>query len=256
MSQRDRLILAVVISLALIGAAWMLLVQPERNRATQLASQIRLAQQQLRGAQAEAAAARAAAAAYPRNYAMVAELGEAVPADDEMPSLIYQLQAAAERARVSFQSLALASSSSSSSATTTAAGKAVSAAQLPPGATVGPAGFPTMPFTFTFSGDFFRLSNFLGQLQRFVTVSRNGIEVRGRLMTINAVSLGPGPKGFPQISATISATTYMLPQGQGAAAAPSAGGSAGAAGSAATGAAGASSSPPLAAALPGGGSAP
>jgi hypothetical protein len=260
MSQRDRLILAVVASLALIGAAWMLLIQPQRNRAAHLGAQIRLAQQQLQGAQAEAAAARAAAAAYPRNYAMVAQLGEAVPSDDELPSLIYQLQAAATHARVSFQSLALAPSSSSTASTASAPGKAASAAQLPPGATVGPAGFPTMPFTFTFNGDFFRLSNFFARLQRFVAVTRGGIEVRGRLMTVNAITLGPGPKGFPQITATISATTYMLPQSQSAsggagAGAPGAAGSQGAA-PAATGATGSSSSPPLAAASPGGVSAP
>jgi hypothetical protein len=35
-------------------------------------------------------------------------------------------------------------------------------------------------------------------------------------MTINGINLSPGATGFPQISATISATTYIVPASQGA----------------------------------------
>jgi hypothetical protein len=41
------------------------------------------------------------------------------------------------------------------------------------------------------------------------------VNVSGRLMTLNAISLGAGPKGFPQITASISATTYLVPAAQG-----------------------------------------
>ena len=35
-------------------------------------------------------------------------------------------------------------------------------------------------------------------------------------MTINGISFAPGGTGFPQINATISATTYIVPATQGA----------------------------------------
>ena len=46
--------------------------------------------------------------------------------------------------------------------------------------------------------------------------SDNGaLTIRGRLMTINAINLVPGPTGFPQITATVSATTYIVPPTEG-----------------------------------------
>ena len=80
---------------------------------------------------------------------------------------------------------------------------------------MGPAGFPVEPFTFTFRGDFFHLSDFFGRLERFVVATNKQVSVSGRLMTLNAISLGPGPQGFPQITASIAATTYLVPAAQG-----------------------------------------
>jgi hypothetical protein len=80
---------------------------------------------------------------------------------------------------------------------------------------VGPAGFPIEPFTFTFGGNFFHLADFLGRLQRFVVANNQRLSVSGRLMTLNAISLAPSSNGFPQITATISATTYLLPADEG-----------------------------------------
>jgi hypothetical protein len=83
------------------------------------------------------------------------------------------------------------------------------------GATVGAAGFPIEPFSFTFRGSFFHLADFFQRLQRFVVASNNRVSVSGRLMTLDAISLGAGPKGFPQIVATVAATTYLVPASQG-----------------------------------------
>ena len=45
--------------------------------------------------------------------------------------------------------------------------------------------------------------------------SNSRLLVSGRLMTINAISLVPGPSGFPQITASVSATTYIVPPTEG-----------------------------------------
>jgi hypothetical protein len=39
--------------------------------------------------------------------------------------------------------------------------------------------------------------------------------VSGRLMTVNAITLGPGAGGFPTMEASVSATTYLVPAAQG-----------------------------------------
>ena len=105
----------------------------------------------------------------------------------------------------------LSSSSSSSSAS-----PATPAAQLPPGASVGAAGLPTEQFTVTLTGNYFNLSNFFNQLENFVGSDSGTLTIRGRLMTVNAINLVPGPTGFPQITATVSATTYIVPPTEGA----------------------------------------
>jgi type II secretory pathway pseudopilin PulG len=214
-SARDRAVLAVVCVVAAILAPWLLVIQPKRDQAAKLQSQVNAEQSQLNTARTKLAAGAASRAAFATSYTTLVRLGEAVPTDDNTPSLLYQLQAAAKATGVDFQSLTFNAGSSSGSPGPTSAAAAASSTPLPPGATVGPAGFPIEPFTFVFQGNFFHLANFFGRLQRFVVATNKHLSVSGRLMTLNAISLGAGANGFPNITATISATTYLLPAAQG-----------------------------------------
>jgi type II secretory pathway pseudopilin PulG len=225
------MILVVLCVAAVLVAPWLLVVSPKRSEASKLQSQVTAAQSQLAKVRSQATQAAAARGSYASSYTTLVRLGEAVPTDDNTPSLIYQLQSAASAAHVDFQGLtfnagqaasssgapppAPAASSSSAPASTSPSASQASTAALPPGATVGPAGFPVEPFTFTFQGSFFHLADFLGRLQRFVVMGNQRLSVSGRLMTLNAISLGPSTSSFPQITATISATTYLLPASQG-----------------------------------------
>ena len=233
MTSRDRTILIVVLIIGSIAGAWLLAVAPKRAQASKLQSDISAAQAQLDTARSTVAAGQAARAQFSGSYTTMARLGEAVPADDNVPSLIFQVQAAAAASHVNFGSLTLVSSGPSgpSAPTTAATAGAAGATALPvtpPGVTIGSAGFPTEPFTFTFSGNFFHLSDFFGRLQRFVTATNRRISVHGRLISLNAISLGPAPSGFPQIAATVAATVYLLPAAQGVQAGASPTGPAGA----------------------------
>jgi hypothetical protein len=214
MTARDRAVVMVVVSLVLVVGSWLMVIQPKRDQASKLGDQVKSEQAQLDSARQLVAAGEAARAAYSRNYTAVARLGEAVPPDDNVPSLIYQLQGAASAARVDFRSLALNPASGGSAGASASASQAATAA-LPPGAAVGPAGFPTEPFTFSFRGNFFHLADFFKRLQAFVVATNKRVAVSGRLMTLNAISLGPAPQGFPAIQAAISATTYLVPASQG-----------------------------------------
>ena len=52
-------------------------------------------------------------------------------------------------------------------------------------------------------------------LQNFVHSSGSTLLISGRLMTINAINLAPAATGFPQITASVSATTYIVPASEG-----------------------------------------
>jgi hypothetical protein len=233
---RDRIVIMVVLALGAVVGGWMLVVSPKRDQAASLSTQISAQQSQLDSVRSQLSAGETARAAFAGQYAQLAKLGEAVPPDDDVPSLIYQVQNAAQGAKVSFRGLQLStapagstsstpSSSSTASSSSTPSSSASSAAgassastgsQLPPGAAVGAAGLPTEQFNFTLTGNFFHLADFFNRLQSFVTSRGSTLLISGRLMTINGINLAPAATGFPQITASISATTYIVPASQGA----------------------------------------
>jgi type II secretory pathway pseudopilin PulG len=233
---RDRTVLIVVGLLAAAAAFWFLAISPKRKDATDLTAQVASAQARLDTAQASASSAAAAKAKYTKDYSTVARLGKAVPVDDDMPSLVYQLQHTAASNQVDFQQIKMTGTASASSApaptgtaaavasatgSTSAPGStstaATTSAALPPGATVGTAGFPTMPFTFDFTGSFFNMQRFLKALDTLTTVNTTtgGINVRGRLLTTDGVAFKAGPNGFPDVEASVVATSYLLPADEG-----------------------------------------
>jgi len=212
---RDRIVIMVVLVLAAVGAGWMFLVSPKRSEASSLNTQISSEQSQLTAAQGQVAAGMNARHEFAGQYAELAKLGEAVPPDDDIPSLIYQVQSAASASHVSFRGLQLSSAGTSSSSSSTSPNGQTTTTQLPPGAAVGAAGLPTEQFTITLAGNYFNLSTFFNKLEGFVFTEDGTLMIRGRLMSINAISLVPGPTGFPQITASVSATTYIVPPTEG-----------------------------------------
>jgi hypothetical protein len=218
MRGRDRIILVAVVALVLVVGSWVAVIQPKRDQASKLGTEISTAQTTLNAARTQVASGQAARTSYAQDYAQIARLGEAVPSDDNVPSLIYQLENAANSTGVDFRVLKLNPAAGAAPPPTPVAGASTSqatTATLPPGAAVGPAGFPTLPFTFTFRGNFFHLSDFFGRLDKFVSATNRNVSVSGRLMTVDAISMAPGPAGFPQIDAIISATTFLVPASQG-----------------------------------------
>lgn len=219
MTARDRIVLIVVGILATLGAFWFLAISPKRQDAADLTTKIGAAQTRLSTAQASASSAEAAKSKYTSDYATVARLGKAVPVDDDMPSLVYQLEQTAKANKIDFRSIKLVGSAGVAAAAPTTASSSTPgstvAAALPPGATVGSAGFPTMPFTFDFTGSFFDLQRFLRSLDGLTAVNGKSISVKGRLLTVDGVALKAGPKGFPQIDASVVVTSYLLPADEG-----------------------------------------
>jgi Tfp pilus assembly protein PilO len=201
MTRRDRLVIVIVALVAAIAASWLLVVSPKRDQATKLGTKVASEQQALDTARAQLAQNAVASKQYASNYAALARLGEAVPASDDIPSLIVQLQSAADGARVNFQSLQNGGANATSGTASTPAPATGTAA-------AGASAAAPEQLSFTFSGSYFQLSNFFNKVQHFVTPSGNGVQVKGRLISLNSVNMTPGASGFPQITAQITATIY------------------------------------------------
>jgi hypothetical protein len=225
MTTRDRLVVTVIAVLAVLAAAWLLVVSPERKRAAKLQAQVSAASSQLAGAQSEAANARQAQARYAAAYASVVTLGKAVPPGEEVPSLIYQLAQASDGKNVDFASIQSGSGSGAgagggsaaagpAAAGTAASGTAASASRA--------GGLNQMPFTFVFDGTFPALYKLFQRLNGFTVRTASGqLQISGRLLTIQAVKLAPAAAvgsaktANGQLTGTITATAYVLPASQG-----------------------------------------
>ncbi len=216
MTGRDRMVVMVIATLGALVAIWLFAVAPKREQAAKLGAEVSAAQAQLASAESQLASASAAQAKYQTAYASIVRLGKAVPASQEVPSLIYQLAQATNEKNVEFASI-------TASTPGAGAGSRSSASTAP---TAG-AGVTQMPFTFVFNGSFNSLYSLFQQLDDFTLHTTSGeLNVSGRLLTIQSIKLGPvtstggstqksgAAGGSEQLSGTITATAYVLPSGQ------------------------------------------
>jgi hypothetical protein len=228
MSPTNRLIAAMLLVVAIGIAFWMMVLSPKREEAKKLGVEVERLEASLVLRQAEVAEAEAARDEFPTQYQRLVVLGKAVPGDDDVASLLVQLNRIADRAKGSFREIQLTPGSGSGEATAAPApppagaeGSPVSATEvaaslMPLGATIGPAGLAVMPYEVTFNGSFFRVADFIKGLDVLVNTGEDGVVVDGRLVTIDGFSLEGDPEvGFPWLQAKFALTTYLTPPSQG-----------------------------------------
>lgn len=251
MSGQTRIVLGGVALVAMIAGFWFVLLAPKRTEIGTAKAQIAQAEARRAAAQTSATQAERDRAGYVRDYETVARLGKAVPADDDIASLVYQLETIARANDIDFRTVKLTASAASTPATTPSSTAAAGTedkkpagdesstatatvappvvAQPPPGTVVGEAGLVTVPFTLSFDGDYMKLQRLLKAINGLAKNAKSGIKVQGRLLTVDGFSLAAGPDGFPQLKATVSATAYLAPAADDVAAAATPQGPAGAA---------------------------
>jgi hypothetical protein len=213
-TKNKTLLIAVVATAAATAAFWFLALAPKREEAASLEGQIATKQAELETAQQTLTAYRKSKAAYGKNYASVVRLGKAVPEDDDVRSLLVQLDAEAGGTNVDFRTIQIGGSGGPTAAAADAAG--ATGPTPPPGAVaVGSAGFSAMPFTFSFRGTFANLSQFFSRMERFVTLRNEKLNVTGRLLRLETIDLQVDQNGFPNIRAQIGASSYLVPETQG-----------------------------------------
>lgn len=228
MSDSNRIIVAMLIVVALAVGFWMVLLSPKKEEVSKLDKQVTTQEEQLSVHRTEVDAGLAAQKAFPTAYQQLVVLGKAAPADDDTASLLVQLNHIARRSDVRFETFVLAPASGESEAPEPAPAPEpgqpssfvspteVAASTLPLGASIGPAGFAVMPYNLTFKGSFFHVADFIHGLDSLVETTNEEVEVTGRLITINGFNLVENSaKGFPELEASFTVTTFLVPPEQG-----------------------------------------
>jgi Tfp pilus assembly protein PilO len=218
---RNKILIPVLALAAAAAAFWFLALAPKREQIAKLDSDIAAKQKVLEQSEDQVASYTKAKGNYRANYAKVARLGKAVTSDDDVRSLIVQLDDAARRSKVEFTKLNVGEGGGGTSADTGAAAAAPGTVAPPPGSVpVGSAGFSAMPFSLSFKGTYFNLSEFFTRLERFVTVENRKIDVTGRLLLLGNITVTPqtGQDDKPgQLVAEIGAASYLVPPAEGVA---------------------------------------
>jgi Tfp pilus assembly protein PilO len=228
MNSTNRAIAAIVILAVLGFAFWTMLLSPKRDEARTLGTEIEDLKASLSQHEAEVAEGEAAREEFPTEYQRLVVLGKAVPGDDDVASLLVQMNRISDAAGGTFREIQLAPGSGESETAATAPAAAsegtpvsateVAASLLPLGATIGPAGLAVMPYTIAFDGNFFEIADFIKGLDSLVKTGEDEVTVDGRLVTIDGFSLeADSNAGFPALNASFALTTYLTPPSEGVA---------------------------------------
>ena len=180
MRVRDRLIVAVVAALVVVGAVYVVLVSPERSKVASLTSQVATAHSTLASAQASLAAARSSAAGYVDDVHAISQVMTAVPPTLNEPDLM-ALIAKLAGGQVDFH-------------------------QINVGTTFATTGPVALGLSFTFKSTYQQLQNFLAAIDALAQTDGKNIAAHGRLFTIASLTLAPISNGRTQ--ATVTANVY------------------------------------------------
>jgi Tfp pilus assembly protein PilO len=211
MTSKHTLLLGVAAAVVAIAAFYFLALGPKRDEVAKLDADIAAKATELEQARATLSTYEQARGTYKENYATLVRLGKAVPADDDVRSLLVQLEATAERSGVDFQKLEVGGAAAAPAPGEAPAAADGTLAKAPGTVDVAGGALSAMPFNLTFNGGYFELQTFLARLERFVTVQNEHIDATGRLLRLESVKLAPGPSGFPQMRAEIGAASYLVP---------------------------------------------
>ena len=94
-TDRDRRIISVIVPLLLVAGYWFLGLAPKRVESQKVGAQLTKAQSARDDAERQVAQLQSAKASFSSDYATVLRLGKAVPTTVDMPSLLVQLDSAA-----------------------------------------------------------------------------------------------------------------------------------------------------------------
>jgi Tfp pilus assembly protein PilO len=200
MSARDRKLVMILAPLAAFALYWMVLLNPAMDRKASLDEPLATAQTERDAAVARAAELESAKARYESDYREMVKLVRAIPQSVRVADMMRELSQAADGTGITFNNITMGAANSDA----TAGGSDADQVALVDG-------LDAVPVQLTFTGEFFGLADLFHRVQRFVTMANRDLQIRGRLIKIDDLTLASG--SFPDITATIGATVYMAAGG-------------------------------------------
>ena len=106
LTERDRKLITIILPIVVLAGYWFLILGPKRDEASQASDQLAQQEARLDTAKQTADSARSAENAFQSDFTEVVRLGKAIPAGVDMPSLLVQLESAAEGTGIRFTKIA------------------------------------------------------------------------------------------------------------------------------------------------------
>ena len=181
-------------AVALLAAAWFLVVTPQQSKADDLDRQVAAAQSELAQRKIELATPSAKLTVKAGD---TYRLAKALPDATNMAGMILDLNRLAARHKLAFTSIA-------------------------PGAPLAATGYVAQPVGVEVQGRFTSVSAFLGELRRLVRVRQGRLDARGRIYSTTNINLTEAETKFPNVKAavTIESYTFFAPTAAGTPATP------------------------------------
>lgn len=175
--------------LLILVLGYLALIGPQRSRASELDVEIAATEAQI-------ATARAASQVVPTptRVDQLFRLTKAMPDQTDMPGMLLELSRIAAETGIRFESI-------------------TPSAPAAAGAT-----FQTVPVQLAFEGNYYELSDFLFRLRNLVSKRGDGLDVSGRLYSIDGVDFAQG--AGTQLAAKVSARAFIYSSGAAAATTP------------------------------------
>jgi Tfp pilus assembly protein PilO len=214
-TRSNKILLSVVALGAAIAAFYFFVLGPKRDEVAKLDTDIAAQQAAVEQARLQLATYEDAKKSYKKNYATLARLGKAVPTDDDVTSMMVQLESTADRSGVNFDKIELGTGLGGGTADTAAEPAEGTLASAPGAVPVAGGVLSAMPFNFSFTGSYFDLTAFFARLEHFVSAKNKQLDSTGRLLRLESVTIAPSGSGFPDMQAQITAATYIVPPVQG-----------------------------------------
>lgn len=174
MKRRTIYIVAALALIAVVAASWFLLISPLRAQIAETDAQIQAQQQNLITARAKLAQMEQTRRQAEQNQAELIELNKMVPSQDELPSLLLQIQDLATESGIEVMSIS-------------------------PSKGAGGNGFQAITLGLQFSGTYFDVNDFIYRLEQLVAVP-------SRLLAVKDVNLALGASVQAGVSPSLTVT--------------------------------------------------
>ncbi|MCL4368027.1 MAG: type 4a pilus biogenesis protein PilO [Actinobacteria bacterium] len=194
MKRRDRYIVGGLVAVVVVAVYWFFLLSPLRTKVADTQAQVDAAQTQLVTLQSKLAQMSQSQDQAKRNQARLLELSKMLPDQDEIPSLLLQIQDLATESGIDFMTMTPSKSAAGATA----------------------AAYGTVSMSLQFTGTFFDVNDFLYRTEQLAAAP-------GRLLSVQSLTLTPGGAAAVGVSPPLTVGMTILAYKRTSAAAPAAG---------------------------------